>query len=200
MSSIHKILVGLTVIITLISLPLLAPYILIDTFSNQISNTPSRSSFESWELESWWGMQMESPPELEPMYRGLFETQATERSGIAEWRWNNGYNKLTISWAGTSLLIIDPEEQFRDGWEQISRRQNVSDLIITESGKSNIDERSWDFQAATIKINGVTVHVIIALAFYQETGMAYSLTYFDTAQNILERMAEWSSTFRIERA
>ncbi len=202
MSSIRKILLGLTVILTLIALPLLAPYFLIDTFSdvNPISNTPPRSSFESWELESWWGMQIEAPPELEPTYRGLFETEASERSGIAEWRWNNGYNKLTISWAGTSLLIIDPQEQFRDGWERISRRPNLTDLVVTESGKLNIDERSWDFQAATMRINGVTVHGIIALAFYQDKGMAYSLTYFDTAQKILERMVEWSSTFRIEKA
>ena len=49
---------------------------------------------------------------------------------------------------------------------------------------------------------GLTVipplYVIIALAFYQEASMAYSLTYFDTAQNARERMVEWSSTFRIE--
>ena len=154
-------------------------------------------SLDGGDTESWerWGLHMEVPAGIAANYEGLFEQEASERSGSVRWIWDRSERSLLVTWF-ESNVAFDYEEAIGRELRELQNSRDLTDFQITGQGDVPIGEHPWRYQSFAYREGGKELYGIIAVSFYEQEKSGYMMSYGSVNPDPFSEMMRFASTFR----
>jgi hypothetical protein len=141
--------------------------------------------------QAWdhWGIHIQPPTDI---ISSAFSPTSDEKSGLAQWRWDDFRRELDILWEETNSSVKD--ERFQN----ILNSSSLSNAEIRDIGQVTIDNHIWDYQIIRyVNIQGQVQYLVNAISFYNEKSVSYLLVYDTPNSEALKEMMTYTSTLTI---
>ncbi len=151
--------------------------------------TTTISTVTASQIWERWGIRIQPPTDI---ITSAFGPTSDEKSGLAQWRWDDFRRELDILWEETNSSV--KEERF----QAILNSSSIISGEIRDKGQVTIDNRVWDYQVIRyLNPQGQVQYLVNAISFYEEKSVSYLLVYDTPNSEALKEMMTYASTLTI---
>ncbi|MBI2937032.1 MAG: hypothetical protein HYY22_02365 [Thaumarchaeota archaeon] len=142
--------------------------------------------------QAWdrWGIHIQPPTDI---ITAAFNPTSDEKTGLAQWRWDDFRRELDILWQETNSSV--KEESFQG----ILNSSSLNNAEVRDKGQVTIDNRTWDYQVVRyLNQRGQVQYMVNAISFYKEKSVSYLLVYDTPNSEAVKEMMTYASTLTIQ--
>ncbi|MCL4435176.1 MAG: hypothetical protein M1503_07720 [Thaumarchaeota archaeon] len=165
------------------------------TSSQQVKSTVTATATATTTVTgspSWdrWGIHIKPPTDI---ITAAFNPTSDEKTGLAQWRWDDFRRELDILWQETNSSI--KEESFQG----LLNSTSLSNAEVRDKGQVTIDNHTWDYQVVRyVNPRGQVQYMVNAISFYKEKSISYLLIYDTPNSEAVKEMMTYASTLTIQ--
>ncbi len=156
------------------------------TITATATSTATVTGNQAWER---WGIHIQPPTDI---ITSAFNPTSDEKSGLAQWRWDDFRRELDILWQPTNTSVT--EESFQG----ILNSSSLNNAEVRDNGQVTIDNHTWDYQVVRyVNQQGQVQYMVNAISFYEEKSISYLLVYDTPNSDAVKEMMTYASTLTI---